>query len=718
MGMATFLNDRSPTMPQRLARSAAWPGLGPGAAAAVAGAWTLVLLVVAVCAHPTPLYGVETDLVGEYLPAARELLRGSLGLAHYAYKGPGYPLLLALFAVPFGGDVALAARVLAPLATGVAAWLAWRLTRAAAGDAVAAFTLAALLACPATVRYAIEAGTDAPALALMLGATWLTCTGGGARRAAAAGALAALAVLTRGNAVFLALGAACVLSRRGWRPALAWAIAFAAPLVAWQAIARAAGGLPADRNYLNVAWELYGRGVRWETFETTAGARFHSMLDVVRYDPFGAGSRIVTNFVAYRAHDLAQLVPVWLGLVAAPGAVLLARRAAARPWLAHAVACAVVLAPVFYNARFALYLAPVYLACAGATLEWVAQRVPRAWPRLVTAVAASLVVASAAVAVVTTTDALRAAPDEVRMAGRALAARGATGAIAARKPHVAWFAGMAAVPFPSGVPLPRLAAAARTAGATHLFYSGIEQMQRPEYGVLADSGVALPGFVPELWGRTANGHDYAVYRVAPVRVDSAAFAAAWRAALERYEARRAGTGDAALFVAAQYLELGDPAAALARLDGLVLAGAHDPAVDRYRGTALIALERWDEAAAACVTTLRDGAPTGADWDRLGGVRAVQGRWRDAVDAFTSAIALEPANAAYLEHLGRAAIEARDFAAAAAAFERRVRLDPRDVASRRMAIGAWQLAGNTARARELYAAGVAGGAAAAQLDGGR
>ena len=55
-------------------------------------------------------------------------------------------------------------------------------------------------------------------------------------------------------------------------------------------------------------------------------------------------------------------------------------------------------------------------------------------------------------------------------------------------------------------------------------------------------------------------------------------------------------------------------------------------------------------------------------------------------------------------------EARD------AFEQRLLLVPGDIAARRDAMGAWELAGNEVRVRQLFADGVSGGASAAALTG--
>src|SRR5439155_11749959 len=54
-----------------------------------------VMVGVAIVRHPTPLYSVETDLLGEYILAAQSLRAGVIDVAHYGSKGFGYPLLLA-----------------------------------------------------------------------------------------------------------------------------------------------------------------------------------------------------------------------------------------------------------------------------------------------------------------------------------------------------------------------------------------------------------------------------------------------------------------------------------------------------------------------------------------------------------------------------------------------------------------------------------------------
>ena len=623
----------------------------------------------------------------------------------------------------------MAARVLSPLAAGVAAWLAFALVRFAAGEAVATFALLALLATPAHVRYAIEAGTDAPALALMLASTWLVVREGRAGSRFLAGLLAGYAVITRSNAVFLLPCAALAFATRPKRirALLAYAIGVSLPLGGWGLLAARAGGLPVDRNYLNVCWELYGQGVPWARFEATIGARFHSLAEVLAYDPLRAGLHILRNLFVQRFLDFRELTTPWLGVLALPGVVLLLGARQTRVWLSHALACSLVLAMVFYSARFGLYLLPFYLGAAGASLAWLASRLhdagrARSWCagtlRFATsALGLALVVFSGGTAAFETARHLADAPHETRIAGRALARMGLSDErILARKPHVAYFAGIQFVPLPTDQPLSRLSSWARAAGTRYLYYSGLEQVQRPEYGVLADSGVSLPGFEQILWGRLARDHFYSVYRLTNATADSAAFAGAYRAALLRYESRRRGSPEALLFVAVQQLDLGAPSEALVRLDRLERLGVRNPVVEKLRSLALFAIGDLEGAAEACRKAMTLETPTGWHWANLGEIRARQGRYAEARDCFGRAVQLEPASLDYLESLGRADISLEDYAGAASAYERCVRLAPRDASVRRFAMGAWRLAGNETRARQLYDEGVNTGLSPAALMG--
>jgi len=270
------------------------------------------------------------------------------------------------------------------------------------------------------------------------------------------------------------------------------------------------------------------------------------------------------------------------------------------------------------------------------------------------------------------------------------------------------------VRLPSSLPLCDLPAWARAHAVQYLVYSPIERVQSPAFAVLADSGLALPGIRPLAWRSLGPDRFYALYRLEAPPADSAAFAAAYHAAVLRYERRRPDSPEAALFVAGQLLDLAAPDEALARLDRLERAGAHDPAVERLRVGALLALGRPDEAAAACRAAMRLEPPSGWHWATLGSIRWRQHRLDEARRCYQNAVECEPATITYLESLGRVEIEQGDYVGAAAEFERCLVLAPTDVRLRRFAMGAWQLAGRPERVRRLYADGLNAGLAPAAL----
>jgi tetratricopeptide (TPR) repeat protein len=690
--------------------------------------YTLVLLAVTLAAHPTPLYFVETDLVGEYIPAARALASGRIAAEHHAFKGPGYPLLLALATPACGGDAFLAARVVSALATGAAAGLAFLLVRRFAGPGIAWFTLVALMLNPVFLRYAIEAGTDAPATALMLAATWTVLRARSAAGWLVAGSLAGFAVITRGNAACLIPAGALILARRPERVrGLALYLGAALlPSLAWHLLCVGALGHPiADRNYLNVAFELYGRDLTWERFEATIGTRFRSMLDVLAYDPLHAGVKILWNLGAHLASDLIELTPPWLGVLVPPGLVLAARRPAWRPALLHAGLCALALAPVFYSSRFSLYLLPFELAAAGVLLAavpgWVARRVGDAGlapaRRVVLGVGAIGLVAGGVVGARAVAGRLAEAPDEIRAAAAWLRGQGLSGTrLMARKPHAAHFAGMEHVPMPAVTSVLDLVERARGARVRTLLFTPIELTQRPELGVLADSAVALPGLDPLRYAGLGGRRFFAVYRVNDAAVDSAAMAAAvQRAVLGRAE-RRPGDPVAQMTAAFLLLEQDRPGAARDRLLALERGGARDPAVAELLSNAQFALGDWRAARDACRRAMALTRPGAWHYRRLAEISEREGRREEALDWWERAVRAEPANLALLERAGVLAIELARYRRAALAFDRCVRLAPREARFRRYAMGAHQYLGDRARMKRIYEDGLEQGiAAGAMLD---
>ena len=149
-----------------------------------------------------------------------------------------------------------------------------------------------------------------------------------AGRAEVLGASVALLVLVRPVAqVLLLLALAPLVASRTWpgriRSTTAFVLAAGLPLLAWTIVGHVAtGGTMHNRNYLNVALDIYARNATWDVFWADAGQRFHSWLDVLTLDPARVASVLGSNAALRWYDDIRHLVPVWIGVPAVVGMLL------------------------------------------------------------------------------------------------------------------------------------------------------------------------------------------------------------------------------------------------------------------------------------------------------------------------------------------------------------------------------------------------------------
>jgi tetratricopeptide (TPR) repeat protein len=722
------------------------------------------LAVVALGFHRTPFYGVETDLLGDLVPSARALRAGNLAVVDFQFKGPGYPLLLAGAGWLAGGDDWLAARLLSWAGAVLGAWLAFRIARRFLGDAAALFVGLGLFLNPVWLTAAIEAGTDMPAFALSIAATWLALSGRRPAHWLAAGFLASCAFLTRYNAVFLpaaaavailvapraaepadASGSASALSR--WRKSALYAAGFVLPVGAWVAVCFAKlGALPRDLNYLNVAYEIYGRGVLWDRYWGAAAARFHSLGDVLAFDPARAFRSLGLNAALRWWRDVRVLTPFWIGLPALAGMVLVwPRRRESLPVAAHFVLAYLVLASVFYTPRFFIYLIPFHLmgaaalvfhgsfsrqrssaretgrgaargsgqrrAGGGGAARLAASRalLPRspqgrtgraaiaAW-----IVAAVLLAASGAQAVVGLWTLFANAPDETRLAGLELRHRGERGArIFARKPHVAYFAGMDYVPMPDAQTFRGLLDGARAAHVDYLFFSGIEARLRVQFLVLADSGTALPGLRQLGWRFFSPDHFYAVYRFTGEPIDTTRFDDVVSERVLRFAARHPDVAAIQSYAGSLLFDQGRAREALAYLERASRLDPGDPETLGRMAWVHWAVGDVENAGQECerLITEGQGAP-GVYYLLLGAARATEGRLPEARSVFQQATERDPMDPAPFLALGISQLALGAEAAGRQALDRSVVLLPGLAGVRRAVLADFNAGGRPERALTL------------------
>jgi tetratricopeptide (TPR) repeat protein len=295
-------------------------------------------------------------------------------------------------------------------------------------------------------------------------------------------------------------------------------------------------------------------------------------------------------------------------------------------------------------------------------------------------------------------------PHEVREGGLVLRAIGSPGEkVMARKPHVAYYAGMDHVPMPSVNTIVELIESARAGGADYLFFSGLEANLRRQFLVLSDSAMVLPGLRLVEYRDLNPRQFFALYRVTDEPVTAAAVQAPVIASLERYLERNPDDHYAHSYVSGHMLQMGRYEEALQHLEEAERLQPGGAEVARFRSMALFALGRREESAAVCEAVIAAGNPHPWFRAQLAQIRLGQGRLDEAREHARMAVEGQPANVEFLGVLGLTEFAAGDYEAAASTLERALRLEPGSSRNRLVAGIALAHSGRPGRALELLEA---------------
>jgi Flp pilus assembly protein TadD len=268
----------------------------------------------------------------------------------------------------------------------------------------------------------------------------------------------------------------------------------------------------------------------------------------------------------------------------------------------------------------------------------------------------------------------------------------------ARKPHVAYYAGKQHVPIPRSSSITDLIRAAHEQGVRYVSVSSTEAVLRPEYAVLTDSGVVLPGLRQVIYRRDRRGPSGAVYAVeATLRND---------AEQRRAVAESLGSGGSAtswarhVAAATELLYAREYQQALSHLAAAEKLGPPDADVAALESNAYHGLGAYEDAAQACMRSMTLGGATAAHHDQLGRIRFKQGRFADASRNFRKALEIDPSASEREYLLGLSEWSGGQFAAAAEGFSRYLQATPGDVEARKLGALSLARSGNVVGAMRL------------------
>jgi hypothetical protein len=415
----------------------------------------------------------------------------------------------------------------------------------------------------------------------------------------------------------------------------------------------------------------------WDQFWDTVAPRFHSFGDVLRFDPAGAAAHLGRNFALRWTRDLRQLLPVWFGAMAFAGALIHLRKAPRHPaWLLFYGLSYATLCLAFYAPRFFLYLVPFYLGAA-ALLVFPAAPWAQRWPALRLGLATVALVASAFATGQEIAVLVHQQPEEMRIAGRFLAARAKPGdRVLARKPHVAYFAGMEYGQVPTAERIAGLIWEARRAHAGYVFLSGMEYALRPQLSLLMQEDVRLPGLTPLKRIHIDDARYGTVFQVDPASPADTAFRDSMVASLDRFLPKVAGDPNQLAYLGALYFYEERYDRSLDCLDRAIALEPRALGSVSYRAIVLSSLGRLDESARDCETVIAGSRAFPATHALLlGSIRAQQGRLEESRRQIEAAAKAQPALPGAQICLGAIRLATGDRAGGDEALTRAVRLAP-------------------------------------------
>jgi hypothetical protein len=496
-----------PFFPEKLAH--------PMAGLVLASVYFVAMLFVGMKYHTVGDYNVETDFFWGYVPEAREILRGHFIIEDF--RGPGYPILLATVGLIFK-DFFLSGIFLSTFAAACVLWFSFEtLKRLFRSDIAFMGTL--LVAVNRTfITYTYTAGTDMVFNAFVAGSAFFLLRNENRRWSDIVlfATFSAFAYLTRYNGIFIVLAVPAVfllmnIHRLEWaariRTSLVALGAFFLCIAPWGVYCfLEKGSFFYNRNYLNIAYEMFAKGkIPWDQYWNVEANKFSSLSQVIVADPALFVGTVLTNLYDHFASDLNLLLGWQAGILVVAGIALSLKEKPSTRQLAYyvyGICFFLVLLLVFYGERFSMFLLPLYASLALKPLSWQRLSGFRFWGRMQIGAVIALVVLvwTAADSYAFNRLNINSGPQEIPVIAEVFkknfgdAERGKV--IFARKPHIAYYLDMKMESFPYVSSWEELKAKARELNASYLFYGLMEAGLRPQFQELLDPRNAPPWLRP------------------------------------------------------------------------------------------------------------------------------------------------------------------------------------------------------------------------------
>ncbi|MBI4429724.1 MAG: glycosyltransferase family 39 protein [Ignavibacteriales bacterium] len=471
----------------------------------IAGVYFVVMSYIGLKYHIVGDYNVETDFYWLYVPNAKEILGGHVLIEEF--RGPAYPAFLAVVGVVLK-DFFRSGIILSTLAASFVLFFAFETLKKLfrADLALVATTLTAVNA--TFVQYTYTAGTDMVFNALVAASAFFLFRKEERTKSDLVifSVAAGVAYLTRYNGIFVVVAISIIFLllnqhrlalREKFKNTTMTLGIFLATITPWGIYCLIEkGSFFYNRNYLNIAYEMFAKGkISWDQYWMVEASKFSSLPQVILADPALFAGTVVSNLYEHFVNDLRLLLGFHLGVFVVAGIFLYIKEKPTTRQLSYftfGLCFFLVLLLVFYGERFSLFLIPVYASLALKALSWQRLSRLRFWNGVHAGAFVSwiLITWSAADSITFNKANINSGPQEIPVIAETFrknygdSDRGKI--ILTRKPHIAYYLDMTMRTFPYVDNWEELKAEARSLHASYLFYGMMEAGLRPQFRELLD----------------------------------------------------------------------------------------------------------------------------------------------------------------------------------------------------------------------------------------
>jgi 4-amino-4-deoxy-L-arabinose transferase-like glycosyltransferase len=491
----------------RLQQAASWRYTG-----IVLGAlYLIVASLITFRYHRILDFGMESDFLFEFVPLAKSLAEGTLEVG--PYRGPVYPILLQAGKV-ITGDYFTAGLIIGLLAATGTLIVTFSLIRRLFTPEIGLAVGLLLMANPYFFMYSYQLGTDMLFVAFVTSSLYFLLAGGEMnwKRLSASAVLGALAFLTRYNGIaILAVPVLILLINPGkldWKrrslAAALFTVVFFVSIAPWGFYSlKEKGSFLYSENQRNIAFEIYGKDqVSREDF-FFRGNPFEGMSipALIKYDPPVFFGTLARNFWQHGVYTFQYLLGWLTSILALAGLVLLLIRKmtpSQATFLLLNLAFFLALLPVHFEIRYPLFMLGALLTLAACGLLLINLNIDNRVARLISVLALiGLVLYTAANSYQINREQIGSGPAEVVAVADWFKdnvppeRRGI--AVAARKPHIAYYAGLEYVPLPVASSPNELIQQLKEQKVSYLYIGRMESLNRPQLRGLLDARRSWPG---------------------------------------------------------------------------------------------------------------------------------------------------------------------------------------------------------------------------------